>query len=83
MTDPQTQHNICWNQAADRLEEEVEYLLENVMQPLNEVYTLRKLIKEFREIAGKNIMPSFKTYDTSNGTCALCGRNTCGGGCFK
>ena len=41
-------HNICWNQAADRLEEEVEYLLENVMQPLNEVSTLRKLIKEFR-----------------------------------
>jgi hypothetical protein len=45
MNNPQ---NTCWDQAADRLEEEVEYLLENVMQPLNEVYTLRKLIKEFR-----------------------------------
>lgn len=25
----------------------------------------------------------FRTYDTSQGHCALCGRLTCNGGCFK
>lgn len=26
---------------------------------------------------------SFRTYDTSQGHCGLCGRLTCRGGCFK
>jgi len=49
--------------------------------------------KLLKDEFGDNIPPSqsqvnskeneFTTYDTSQGHCALCGRLTCNGGCFK
>ncbi len=43
---------------------------------------IRKPLMQLPEVS-KDSDSDFRTYDTSEGHCGLCGRLSCNGGCFK